>query len=84
MLPTLVTTWTTHFIEARTTALHVQLVTELYLYRLHIFNKIEISRLDSTLSVFIIIHTIHTLSWCQIVVRSSRNWEHLTVIELIN
>ena len=62
MLPTLVTTWTTHFIEARTTALHVQLVTELYLYRLHIFNKIEISRLDSTLSVFVIIRTIHTLS----------------------
>ena len=25
-----------------TTALHVQLVTELYLYRLHIFNKIEV------------------------------------------
>ena len=26
-------------------------------------------RLDSTLSVFVIICTIHTLSWCQIVVR---------------
>ena len=88
MFPTLVT-WTTHFIDAGTTqfspsrcpAQHVQLVTELYLYRLHIFNKIEVSRLDSTLSVFVIIRTIHTLSWCQIVVRSSRNWEHLTVIK---
>ena len=49
-----------------TTALHVQLVTELYLYRLHLFNKIEVSRLDSTLSVFIIIFVLHTLSWCQI------------------
>ena len=81
MFPTL-STWTTHFIEARTTALHVQLVTQLYLHRLHIFNKIEVSRLDSTLSLFIIISSyIQTLSWCQIVVRSSRNWEHLTVIE---
>ena len=35
--------------------------------KLHII--IRISRLDSTLSVFTIIHTIHTLSWCQIVVR---------------
>ena len=65
MLPTLVT-WATHFIEARTTALHVQLVTELYLYRLRIFNKIEVSRLDSTLSLFVIIFVLHTLSWCQI------------------
>ena len=37
-----------------TSALHVQLVTELYLYRLQIYNKLEVSRLDSTLSVFII------------------------------
>ena len=48
MFPTLVTTWTTHFIDAGTlqfspsTAQHVQIVTELYLYRLHIFNKIEV------------------------------------------
>ena len=62
MLPTLVT-WTTHFIDAGTlqfspsTARHVQLVTELYLYRLRIFNKIEVSRLDSTLSLFVIIRT---------------------------
>ena len=40
-----------------TSAQHVQLVTELYLYRLRIFNKIEVSRLDSTLSLFVIIHT---------------------------
>ena len=39
MLPPLVT-WTTHFIEARTTALHVQLVTE------QIFNKLEVSTVD--------------------------------------
>ena len=74
MFPTLVT-WTTHIIDAGTTqfspsrcpAQHVQLVTELYLYRLRIFNKIEVSRLDSTLSVFVIIRTIHTLSvaWLQ-------------------
>ena len=39
---------------------------ELYLYRLRIFNKIEVGRLDSTLSVFVIIFVLHTLSWCQI------------------
>ena len=87
MFTTLVT-WTTHFIDAGTlqfspsTAQLVQLVTELYLYRLQIFNKLEVSRLDSTLSLFVIISSyIQTLSWCHIVVRSSRNWEHLTVIE---
>ena len=38
--------------------------------RLQIFNKLEVSRLDSTLSLFIIISSyIQTLSWCQIVVR---------------
>ena len=94
MLPTLVT-WTKHFIEARTTALHLQLVTELYLDRLHIFNKIEVSRLDSTLSLFIIIFILQTLSWCQISGKNSdclqdhtnRDFEcreTLTVIELIN
>ena len=68
MFPTLVATWTTHFIDAGTlqfspsAARHVQLVTELCLYRLRIFNKIEIGRLDSTLSVFVIIRTTHTLS----------------------
>ena len=52
------------------------------LYRLHIFNKLEVSRLDSRLSSFIIISSyICTLSRCQRVVRSSRNWEHLTVIQ---
>ena len=67
MFPTLVTTWTTHFIDAGTpqfspsTARYVQLVTELYLYRLRIFNKIEVSRLDSTLSVFVIIRTTYKL-----------------------
>ena len=43
-----------------TTALHVQLVTELYLYRLHIFNKIEVSRLDSTLSIVHYHFFVHT------------------------
>ena len=58
-------TWTAHIIEDTTLleALHVQLVTE------HIFNKLEVSRLDSTLSVFVIYSYIQTLSWCQIVVR---------------
>ena len=45
--------------------------------KLRIINRM--SRLDSTLqcsSSFI----LHTLSWCQIVVRFSRNWEFLTVI----
>ena len=62
MFPTLVTC-TTHIIEdghnSTSAAQHVQLVTELYLYRLRIFNKIEISRLDSTLSVFVIIRTTY-------------------------
>ena len=54
------------------------------LYRLRIFNKLELSRLDTRLSSFIIISSyIHTLSWCRRVVRSSRNWEHLTAIKLI-
>ena len=60
MLPTLVTC-TTHFIEARTTAQHVQLVTELYLYNSTDFNKLEVSRLDSTLSVFVFIFVQHIL-----------------------
>ena len=38
----------------------MQLVTELYLYNSTYFNRIEVSRLDSTLSVFIIIF-IHIL-----------------------
>ena len=51
-------------------------------YRLHIFNKLEVSGQDSTLSSFVIISLyIRTLSWCRIVVRSSRNWKHLTVIQ---
>ena len=55
------------------------------LYRLHIFNKLEVSRLDSRLSsLFIISSYIHTLSWCQKVVGFSRNWENLTAIKLIN
>ena len=40
------------------------------LYRLCIFNKLGVSRLDSRLSSFIIMFSyIHTLSWCQMVVR---------------
>ena len=35
----------------------------------HIFNKLEVSRLDSRLSSFIIISLYKTLSWCQMVVR---------------
>ena len=60
------TTWTAHMIEDTTLleALHVQLVTELYLH-IFTYNKLEVSRLDSTLlcsSSFV----LHTLSWCQI------------------
>ena len=48
----------------------MQLVTQQNLYRLRIFNKLEFGRLDSRLSLFIIISSyIHTLSWCQRVVR---------------
>ena len=48
----------------------MQPVTQQNLYRLRIFNKLEVSRLDSRLSLFVIISSyIHTLSWCQIVVR---------------
>ena len=51
-------------------AQHVQLVTLQNLYRLRIFNKLEVSRLDSRLSSFVIISSyICTLSWCQRVVR---------------
>ena len=64
-----------------------------------IFSKLEVGRLDSRLSLFIIISSyIHTLSWCQMVVGiqiafktiQTENWEieskedHLTVIELRN
>ena len=60
MFLTLVT-WTTHFIDAGTlqfspsTARYVQLVTELV--QTTDFSKLEVSRLDSTLSVFVIIRT---------------------------
>ena len=51
------------------------------LYRLRIFNKLEVSRLDSRLSLFIIISSyIPTLSWCQRLVGFSRNGENLTTI----
>ena len=39
---------TLHRGQNSTSAQHVQLVTEFYLYRLRIFNKIEVGRLDST------------------------------------
>ena len=59
-------TWRTHFIEDTTlpdySSADVQLVTEFYLYRLRIFNKIEVSRLDSTLSVFVIIRTTYFIN----------------------
>ena len=63
----------------------MQLVTQQNLYRLRIFNKLEVSRLDSRLSSFVIISLyIHTLSWCQGVVGFSRNWENLIAIKLSN
>ena len=41
--------------NSTSTAQHVQLVKELYLYRTTDFYKLEVSRLDSRLSVFVII-----------------------------
>ena len=61
-----------------------------------IFNKLEVSRLDSRLSLFVIISSyIRTLSWCQkwdknFKTIQTENWEleskedHLTVIKLRN
>ena len=53
--------------------------------REYIYNKLEVGSLDPRLSSFVIISSyIHTLSWCQRVVRSSRNRENLAAIKLIN
>ena len=81
-------TWGTHIIEDTTLPLQDYSSTcatcnrNCTYYKLHIFDKIEV--VDYTQhyqcsSSFV----LHTLSWCQIVVRFSRNWEHLTVIKLI-
>ena len=61
---------TTQFSSSRSPAQHMQFVTLQNLYRLRIFNKLEVSRLDSRLSLFIIISSYNTLSWCQMVVRN--------------
>ena len=55
------TTWTAHIIEDTTLleALHVQLVTD--------YRFLEVGRLDSTLSVFVIVRTKQTLSLSTIV-----------------
>ena len=55
--------------STRSTARHVQLVTEHLLCTFtctiqQIFNKLEVGRLDSTLPVFVIIFVLHTLSGC--------------------
>ena len=56
------------------------IVTELYLYSIVYIYLIN-SRLDVTNSVRHHFRTTRTLSWCQRVVRISRNRENLTVIE---
>ena len=70
---------TLHRGQNSTSAQHVQLVTELVqMYRLRIFNKLEVSRLDSTLSVFVIIRTYKLYHGVRLVVRIKllpRPWE---------
>ena len=81
-------TWTTHTAENTTLLDYKKLytymcniVTEFYLYSIVYIYLIN-SRLDVTHSVHHHFHTA-TLSWCQRVVRFSRNRrENLTVIEL--
>ena len=87
-------TWTTHTAEATTlleaTRLQklytymcnivTEIVTEFYLYSIVYIYLIN-SRLDVTHSVRHHFRTIQTLSWCQRVVRISRNRENLTAIE---
>ena len=87
-------TWTTHTAETTTlleaTRLQklytymcnivTELVTEFYLYSIVYIYLIN-SRLDVTHSVRHHFRTIQTLSWCQRVVRISRNRENLTAIE---
>ena len=55
-------TWRTDFIEDTTLPQLYKCATCNRTLLVQIFNKLEVSRLDSTLSVFIIIRTIHTLS----------------------
>ena len=83
-------TWTTHTAETTTLleATRLQklytymcnIVTEFYLYSIVYIYLIN-SRLDVTFSVRHHFRTIQTLSWCQRVVRISRNRENLTAIE---
>ena len=83
-------TWTTHTAEATTLleATRLQklytymcnIVTEFYSYSIVYIHLIN-SRLDVTHSVHHHFRTIQTLSWCQRVVRISRNRENLTAIE---
>ena len=83
-------TWTTHTAETTTLleATRLQklytymcnIVTEFYLYSIVYIYLIN-SRLDVTHSVCHHFCTIQTLSWCQRVVRISRNRENLTAIE---
>ena len=84
-------TWTTHTAETTTLLdykklytymcnIVTELATEFYLYSIVYIYLIN-SRLDVTHSVRHHFHTIQTLSWCQRVVRISRNRENLTAIE---
>ena len=79
-------TWTTHTAEA-TTLLEATRLQKLYTYmcnivtEFHLYSIVYIylinSRLDVTHSVRHHFRTIQTLSWCQRVVRISRNRENL-------
>ena len=90
-------TWATHTEESTTlleatrlqeallyTALHYtymcNIVTEFYLYSIVYIYLIN-SRLDVTTSVHHHFRTTRTVSWCQRVVRISRNRENLTAIK---
>ena len=53
---------TTQFSSSGSLAQHVQLVTLQNVYRLHIFNKLEVSRLDSRSSSFVIISSYNTVA----------------------
>ena len=83
-------TWTTHTAEA-TTLLEATILQKLYTYMCNIVTGFYLysivyiylidSRLDVTHSVHHHFRTTQTLSWCQRVVRISRNRENLTTNE---
>ena len=81
-------TWTTHTAET-TTLLEATRLQKLYTYmcnivtEFYLYSIVYIYLINSRLDVSVRHHfrTIQTLSWCQRVVRISRNRENLTAIE---